>query len=482
MFPPHGSGSRTYVISVSCSMTYRSLSLLTLSLLLSAGVAACSSDEPEEVAFTAEDIARFDAESKEQDLVATASGSLGDSPFLAALPTASGSTENENGIVLDVSMVGTYEAVRQVDDVAPDSYRITNEFLNVRSEPTVRSQIIGRVDRGDMVRVVEFVDAAWAKVTAPQFSGNGYVSTDYIARTVSEDQLAQEKARFDGQYYVNYSYVNLRKERSTDSENLGQVPGQTIVRPMRTEDGWAYIAHDGQEGYVSLDYLRPFLPTLLVRQNRFSLPILHYRLSNGSGTVALMQSHIATLKSEGATFLTLRQFSNLLLEQQGGDVRLDPKSVVIAVSDLDRDNVKQVSDVLVAANVPATFFVRTENLGLAGITERMVLTLLANGFDLESATHTGDDLRSLTNAQAELELQQSRKLLEDITRRRVLAVLYPQGGVNDRIATLTAEAGYLLGVSSQGGHSFTRDELLRLPSERMFGTMSEEELIRLVFE
>ena len=116
---------------------------------------------------------------------------------------------------------------------------------------------------------------------------------------------------------------------------------------------------------------------------------------------------------------------------------------------------------------------------MTGITEKQLLTLRANGQDVQSAGHTGDDFRMLTNAQATLELQQSRKLLEERGAGPVLAVAYPQGGVNDRIAMLANEAGYLLGLSEGSSRTFDRNDLLRLPGIVVFPMMTTEDVLKL---
>ncbi|MFH0851249.1 MAG: polysaccharide deacetylase family protein, partial [Candidatus Peregrinibacteria bacterium] len=242
---------------------------------------------------------------------------------------------------------------------------------------------------------------------------------------------------------------------------------------------WARISYQGKEGYVAMQYLSPFLPNFLVRQNTFTLPILHYRLAQ-QGSLTALQRHLPKLKTEGAEFLTMAQFASLLLKQQEKDIRLPPKAVVIAISDVTAQNVREASDALTAAGVKATLFISTKELGLSGITEKTLLTLLANGFDLESGGHTGDDLRSFTNAQVELELAQSRKLLEEYTHGQVRVVGYPEGGVNERVQQYAAQAGYLLGVGIAPDRTFQREQLLRLPSFLVSPTATDQEVITMV--
>jgi uncharacterized protein YgiM (DUF1202 family)/peptidoglycan/xylan/chitin deacetylase (PgdA/CDA1 family) len=411
-----------------------------------------------------------DATSGSGNAAATGSG-----PYIQALATASGAMDGDIP-TLDLSMVKTYNGIRTGGiNAGPNMFRVTNEFLNVRSEPVASASTVSKLNRGDVVEVIDFVNGRWAKVKVG--GGLGYVSNDYIAKLTSEDKLADEKKKYEGQYFVNYAFVNMRKDKSSQSEKLGEIPGQTIVRPKRIEGDWMFVSYEGKDGYVSTQYMKAFMPNFLVRQDTFKLPVIQYRLTQADA-LKTMPEQIARLKQEGVTFMTLREFSDLLLKQEQRDVRLNPKTVSIAVTGISSANVKQVSDILGAAGVKATLFIETKDIGLNGITEKTLLTLMANGFDLQSAGHTGDDLRSLTNSQIELELKQSRQLLEQYTKKSVFAIAYPQGGVNDRVMQLAAEAGYLFGLTGDSDSQFTRDQLLRMPSLVVFPTTSADEIVR----
>lgn len=439
----------------------------------------CTGAQPgeEEIVFTEDDLAEF------RDVASatvTASGSTasgGELPYLLPLPSGSGSMAQE--VILDLSKVPRYNAIRTGGSTDRGQYRVTNEFVNVRSAPSSQSAFVARIDRGGMVTVLSFPDASWAEVQMPDGT-KGFVALRYLARVTSDYRLAEEKKQFEGQYYVNFAYVNVRQSPDQSSPKIGEIPGQKIVKPISMQNGWAAVPFEGKTGYVSDAYLEPFLPSFQVRQDRYELPILHYRLDrDATSLLKALPTHVAMLRERGYSFMTLRQFADLLEQQETRDVRLNPKSAVIAISGVTSENVQAVSDALNAAGVDATVFLQTSRVGMTGITEKQLLTLKANGFDLASAGHTGDDFRALTNAQATLELQQSRKLLEERGQGTVLAVAYPQGGVNDRIAMLASEAGYLLGVGEDASRTFSRADLLRLPSIAIFPTMSAEEVVKL---
>ena len=429
--------------------------------------------EPDEFAFTEEDVARFRelvmGETDGTEVV----GEEGEEPRLVLGERSSFGSEP---IVLDLTQVNTYSAIRGSGVTEGNSvYRVTNTFVNMRAAPSVTAEQLERLNKGQTMTALEFPNAAWAKVQLPN-GREGYVSLRYIALVTSEEMLADEKAKFDGQYFVNFGFLNVRKEPDADSEKLGELPGQSIVKPLSTDDVWARIQFDGEEGYVAVQYLKPFLPNFLVRQELYALPVLHYDMSREGMDDALVQ-HISTLQDEDVNIMTFREFSEVLLEQQERDARVDPRSVILAVSGITAENVKDVSDVLRASNVDATFFIQANQLGVSGITEKMLLTIIANGNDVQSAGHTGDDLRSLTNTQIELEMKQSRQLLEEQSGKTVNAILYPLGGVNRRVEEQASNAGYLFGVSNGAERKVHRSQLLNIPSFTILPKMTAEDVV-----
>jgi len=433
----------------------------------------------EEITFTEDDLAEFTeiADPLDTTMSGGAAGTGAEMPYLLPLPSGSGATQEE--IVLDLTKVPRYNAIRSGSVTDRNQFRVTNEFVNVRAEANSQSAFVARVERGGMLAVLSFPTASWAEVQMAD-GKKGFVALQYLARVTSDTRLAEEKKQFEGQYYVNFAFVNVRQSPDQSSPKIGEIPGQALVRPTSIQGGWAAVSFEGKTGYVSDQYLEPFLPSFQVRQETFELPILHYRLdTETSAMLAALGAQVKALKDRGYTFTTLRQFADLLDQQESRDVRLNPKSAVVAVSGITAQNVQAVSDTLNAAGIDATIFIETSQLGISGITEKQLLTMKANGYDIQSAGHTGDDFRALTNAQATLELQQSRKLLEERAQMLMFAVAFPQGGVNDRIAQLASEAGYLLGVGESSSRTFTRGDLLRLPSIVVFPTMTTEEVVTL---
>ena len=452
-------------------------------------VTGCSStstttERSEDDTFTAEDVARFQqlsqqdaaasSPSSEQGMAVTAgSGAAKSTPT-----TLTSTTPAVSPVAVDPAVKKLYDALRAGSSgKGGNIYRVTNAFLNVRGEAAVSAAFVAKLNQGDLVSVVEFINGSWAKV-ALSGGKTGFVSSRYISKLTTEERLKDEQKAFDGQFFVNFAFLNMRKSPDSGSEKIVEIPSQAFVHVLSAEKEWSRVSYDGKEGYVSTQYLSPFRPNFLVRQDQFTLPILMYSAAQDTDLAALTQ-HVARLKADGVKILTFRGFYETLQAQESRDVRLPPRGAVLAVTGITASNARAVSDALIGAGVPATLFIQTDQVGLSGISEKMLLTLQANGFDIQSAGHTGDDLRTLTNAQTQLELEQSRTILEQITHKAVFAVAYPLGGANDRVLTAAADGGYLFGVSSAPDKAFSRDQFLRLPSYAITSGMTAEDVLRL---
>lgn len=455
---------------------------LVFMLVASFGILFAGCSGPEEVGDTKTLVFTDDDMAKYREIADSATGSeltksASGAEILDTIATGTGSAAVGK---LDLSVVNDYKALRQ-SVVSENTFQVTNDFLNVRVTPSTGAATIERLVLGAPVTVIEFVNGQWAKVKL-QSGKEGFAAHRYLAKATSEERLADEKKKYENMYYVSFGFVNIRKSPDQASDKVGEIPGGSIVRPLQIQGGWAKVSFEGKEGYISESYLAKFLPNFIVRQDTYILPVLQYRLTADRTDELLqgLEKHIAALREQGYTFMTFSGLRDLLLAQEQRDVRLDPKQIIVTISGITPSNLKAVSSALNIANINATLFIDTQNVGLSGITEKMLLTMMANGFDIQSGTHTGDDLRALTNAQAELELQQSRKILENYTHKTVFAVSYPQGGTNDRIAQIAADAGYLFGIGDDADRSFSRSQLLRVPAMTVFPSMSIEEVVKFV--
>lgn len=337
---------------------------------------------------------------------------------------------------------------------------VNNNFVNVRSQPSVTAAIVERLERGAPVEVVEFVDNAWAKVRLNDT--DAYVSKRYLAKLIAESSVEVDKAEYAGLYFVDFGFLNVRESADTEAEKIGELAGQSIIKPLSMDSIWARVQIDGKEGFVAREYLTPFLPDYIVRQSVYNLPIITVDARPENATSLLLQL-IAHLQRQNVTFWTFQDFYALLQSQQNQPVLLPPNTVILAIDYVTPETVNDLSDAVYASNIPATMFIKGNDLRIDGITERKILNLMANGISIQAGGFTGDDLRALSTQQVQLELYQTKELLEELTSKPVLTVGYPYGSSNDRIAEIAANTGYLFGLSNQSGSEFSRADFLQLP-------------------
>lgn len=97
---------------------------------------------------------------------------------------------------------------------------------------------------------------------------------------------------------------------------------------------------------------------------------------------------------------------------------------------------------------------------------------------MDIGSHTVDhlELPSLSESSRAQQLSQSRKELEKVVGHPVRWFCYPAGRNDSASAASVAEAGYLLGYTTEGGSVLRADSLTQLPRVRVSGGGSLRQL------
>ncbi|MCD7904900.1 MAG: SH3 domain-containing protein [Clostridiales bacterium] len=119
---------------------------------------------------------------------------------------------------------------------------VTRDSINVRAGDSTTSQIIGITNTGDSYAILD-VEPGWVKVQYPD-SQEAYIASLYVK--VSEADAS-----------VTDHAVNVRSGPSTGNEVIGQLDaGECVTVKGKSPDGyWYRIEYNGQQAYVSADYL-----------------------------------------------------------------------------------------------------------------------------------------------------------------------------------------------------------------------------------
>jgi hypothetical protein len=129
--------------------------------------------------FTAEDAERLQ-NAVETELPMAASGSTSVAVLEPGRVEGIVSSEKK---VADPDLVRKYDLLRMSasSNQGGNAYRVVNDFLNVRATPSVSGAFVVRLNQGDVVSLVEFVNAGWAKISLAG-GKEGYIATRYIAK------------------------------------------------------------------------------------------------------------------------------------------------------------------------------------------------------------------------------------------------------------------------------------------------------------
>lgn len=122
---------------------------------------------------------------------------------------------------------------------AADMGQATGSNVNVREAAGTSAAVLGQISGGTDYQVTG-KSGSWYQIS---YNGqNGFVSDDYFQLT-----------KTDGT--VTGSGVNIRAEATTSSNVLGSVNVGDTLTAVGRNDGWYQVEFNGQEAYISKDYL-----------------------------------------------------------------------------------------------------------------------------------------------------------------------------------------------------------------------------------
>jgi len=203
-----------------------------------------------------------------------------------------------------------------------------------------------------------------------------------------------------------------------------------------------------------------------------NIPVFMYHTSseNNPGGLAELyvkpsefEKQIKYLDDNGYTFCTFDDWFNLHNIE---------KPVFITFDDGYESNYTEIFPILQKYNAKITLFLMLNNMAAENFTAEMIREMNDSGLvKFESHTISHPDLAAISGNDAVLtrELEDSKKQIEELTGRPVLALAYPVGRFNARVMERAKEY-YLFGVSTIAGKHNTGEhdnfEIRRLRMNR----------------
>ena len=134
-------------------------------------------------------------------------------------------------------------------------------------------------------------------------------------------------------------------------------------------------------------------------------------------------------------------------------------NVTISIDDFNVSNI-EIASRLQDLGMTATFYLEMQHQ----MTRDQARVLDSMGFDIGSHTMTHpQDMKLLRVKELRYELEESKKIIEDIIGRSCLKFAYPRGRYNDDVVRIVDEAGYKSARTTQVLKLHTTDPL-RMPT------------------
>lgn len=137
----------------------------------------------------------------------------------------------------------TLETLAQASEAAASDVAVViapNGKLNIRKEPTTKSETVGTLTDGDQIEIVEIKDG-WVRIPG------GWISLDYVQLPFDLSETTPDRAYADA-YQAD---LNIRENPTVKSNIVGKLKENEKVEILETQGNWGRIA----EGWIYLDFV-----------------------------------------------------------------------------------------------------------------------------------------------------------------------------------------------------------------------------------
>lgn len=199
--------------------------------------------------------------------------------FFVSIPTAivtAGASPEEEGIAGIAYSLDNYYSSLQGDDIIEADQKLVNKlktiispyknlgvsvadsYVNIRKEPSIDSEVVGKLYRGCATDILEYLEGDWVKIESGDVKG--YIASNYLAIGPEAEELVDEYATVT--VTVNTETLNVREKPTTESSKLTLIPrGETYIVTKEYDEWYEILLGTDEEtgndftGFVSKDYV-----------------------------------------------------------------------------------------------------------------------------------------------------------------------------------------------------------------------------------
>lgn len=184
-----------------------------------------------------------------------------------------------------------------------------------------------------------------------------------------------------------------------------------------------------------------------------------------------LERQMRFLKKNKYNVIPLESLAKLIKEGR----KIPPKTICITFDDGYKNNYINAFPILKKYNLPATMFIIVNEVGRPQqdrLSWEEIKEMQASGIITIGSHCLGPE--PLTNIQSHQQIKKeifdSKRLLEEMLKKRVNLFSYPEGRFNDEIRDLVIKAGYLGAVVTSPGKKFRNDDEFALKRLRISST------------
>lgn len=128
---------------------------------------------------------------------------------------------------------------------------LVSDFINIRSEPSTDSEIVGKLYANGVAKVLsEPDDFGWMKISSGEVVG--YIKAEYVATGQYAHELAAEVEEYRAT--VNTETLRVRVAPDLDSDVITLIGMGEELNILEELAGWLKVDTPDGEGYISSDY------------------------------------------------------------------------------------------------------------------------------------------------------------------------------------------------------------------------------------